>query len=102
MEVSSTRIVNEMNNISCTFLWSNKYISLSLDLKIKDGYNCHLISLKSEHNNCKMHTMCFSLSKSNLLLFMKITITNKIYTCMYVYININVHSLSTKVLNTVK
>ena len=34
MEVSSTRIVNEMNNISCTFLWSNKYISLSLSLTV--------------------------------------------------------------------
>ena len=37
MEVSSTRIVNEMNNISCTFLWSNKYISLSLSTPMKVG-----------------------------------------------------------------
>ena len=43
MEVSSTRIVNVMNNISCTFLWSNKYISLSLSLSgVKKSLNFHL------------------------------------------------------------
>ena len=53
MEVSSTRIVNEMNNISCTFLWSNKYISLSLSLYIYILYNPECIVYVKSNFRCR-------------------------------------------------